>query len=210
MWKSANELVLISFKSWYFTCNLQCCQWQSSHASSTHYFYIAESVMWLNTNTQNAWLLAHCKWLRESAAIFRFTYTVLIITKIYAHKVLIPFHCVNSEVRVISVEVVVLLVSVSIFTDLLTEKGTVVAQWLRWCATNREVAGSIPAGVSGFFIDIKSFRSHYGPGVDSASNRNEFQEYFLWWQLTTVMKYGNLNFLEPSGPLQASNGTAVP
>ena len=30
-----------------------------------------------------------------------------------------------------------------------------------------------------FFIDIKSFRSHYGPGVDSASNRNEFQEYFL-------------------------------
>ena len=29
------------------------------------------------------------------------------------------------------------------------------------------------------FIDIKSFRSHYGPGVDSASNRNENQEYFL-------------------------------
>jgi len=31
-----------------------------------------------------------------------------------------------------------------------------------------------------FFIDIKSFRSHYGPGVDSASNKNEYQEYFLW------------------------------
>jgi len=30
-----------------------------------------------------------------------------------------------------------------------------------------------------FFIDIKSFRSHYGPGVDSASNRNKYQEYFL-------------------------------
>jgi len=25
-----------------------------------------------------------------------------------------------------------------------------------------------------YFIDIKSFRSHYGPGVDSASNRNEY------------------------------------
>ena len=25
-------------------------------------------------------------------------------------------------------------------------------------------------------IDIKSFRSHYGPGVDSASNRNEYRE----------------------------------
>jgi len=24
-----------------------------------------------------------------------------------------------------------------------------------------------------------SFRSHYGPGVDSNSNRNEYQEYFL-------------------------------
>jgi len=28
-------------------------------------------------------------------------------------------------------------------------------------------------------IDIKSFRSHYDPGVDLASNRNEYQEYFL-------------------------------
>ena len=57
--------------------------------------------------------------------------------------------------------------------------GTAVAQWLRRCATNRKVTGSIPAGVGGFFIDIKSFRSHHGPGVDSASNRNEYQEHFL-------------------------------
>jgi len=53
------------------------------------------------------------------------------------------------------------------------------AQWLRCCATNRKVAGSIPAGVSGFFIDIKYFRSHCDPGIDSASNRNEYQDYFL-------------------------------
>ena len=59
-------------------------------------------------------------------------------------------------------------------------KGTVVAQWLRCYVTNRKVAGSIPDCVSGFFIDIKSFRSHYGSGVDSASNRSEYQEYFLW------------------------------
>ena len=64
-------------------------------------------------------------------------------------------------------------------TELLFNMGTAVAQWLRCCATNRKVAGSIPAGVSGFFIDIKFFRSHYGPGIDSASNRNEYQEYFL-------------------------------
>jgi len=36
---------------------------------------------------------------------------------------------------------------------------TAVAQWLWCCATNREVAGSIAASVSGFFIDIKSLRS---------------------------------------------------
>ena len=30
-----------------------------------------------------------------------------------------------------------------------------------------------------FFIDIKTFRSHCGPEVDSSSNRNEYQEYFL-------------------------------
>ena len=59
------------------------------------------------------------------------------------------------------------------------EGGTTVAQWLRCCATIQNVAGSIPAGVIGFFIDIKSFRSHYGPGVDSASNRNEYKEHFL-------------------------------
>jgi len=29
--------------------------------------------------------------------------------------------------------------------------GTAVAQWLRFCATNRKVAGAIPAGVIGIF-----------------------------------------------------------
>ena len=69
--------------------------------------------------------------------------------------------------------------AVSFITFFHIPLGTAVAQWLRCCATNRKIAGSIPASVSGFFIDIKSFRSHYGPGVDSASNRNEYQEYFL-------------------------------
>jgi hypothetical protein len=32
--------------------------------------------------------------------------------------------------------------------------GTVVAQWLRYCATNQKVTGSIPDGVMEFFIDI--------------------------------------------------------
>ena len=32
--------------------------------------------------------------------------------------------------------------------------GTAVAQWLRYCATNRKVADSIPDGTLEFFIDI--------------------------------------------------------
>ena len=58
-------------------------------------------------------------------------------------------------------------------------QGTSVAQRLSCCSTNRKIAGSIIAGVSEFFIDIKSFRSHYDPGVESASDRNEYQEYFV-------------------------------
>jgi hypothetical protein len=88
---------------------------------------------------------------------------------------------------------------------------------LMCCATNRKVAGSIPAGVTGFSIDIKSVRLHYVPGVDSASNKNEYQEYFLGVKAdnlppscAVVTKSGNLNYLEPSGPLQACNGTALP
>ena len=89
--------------------------------------------------------------------------------------------------------------------------GTAVAQWLRYCATNRKVTGSIPGGVSGFFIDIKSFRSHYDPGVDSASNKNEYQEYFLrgkggrWVRLATyhhpVLLSCNLGTLTSWNPL---------
>jgi len=46
--------------------------------------------------------------------------------------------------------------------------------WLRHCATNRKVAGSIPNGNFGIFHF--SFRSHHGPGFDSAFIRNEQQE----------------------------------
>ena len=35
-----------------------------------------------------------------------------------------------------------------------TQHSNAVAQWLRCCATNPKVAGSIPDGVIGIFIDI--------------------------------------------------------
>jgi hypothetical protein len=63
----------------------------------------------------------------------------------------------------------------------------------------------------------------YGPGVDSTSSRNEYQEYFLGvkadgaygWQpyhihVPTVFKSGSLDHLEPWGPVQACTGIALP
>jgi hypothetical protein len=41
---------------------------------------------------------------------------------------------------------------------------------------NNKVSGSNPDEVD--FSIYLSFQPHYGPGVDSASNRNEYQEYF--------------------------------
>ena len=53
--------------------------------------------------------------------------------------------------------------------------GTQSRSWLRHCPTSRKVAGSVPDRVIGIFQST----SHYGPGVDSAFNRDECQEYFL-------------------------------
>jgi len=79
----------------------------------------------------------------------------------------------------------------------------------------RKFAGSIS------FIDIKSFRSQHGRGVDSASNRNEYQEHFregvgggvkatgACKACAVVTKFGKLNFPEPSVPLRTCNGTEL-
>jgi hypothetical protein len=53
--------------------------------------------------------------------------------------------------------------------------GTAVAQWLRYCATNQNVVGSIPDDVMEIFIDINPFDRNL---VDLSSKRNEYREYF--------------------------------
>ena len=50
---------------------------------------------------------------------------------------------------------------------------------MRHCATSRKFAVSILDGVIGISSMILSFLLHYGPGVDSVSNTNEYQKYFL-------------------------------
>jgi hypothetical protein len=73
----------------------------------------------------------------------------------------------------------------------------------------------LPVASSEFFIDI-ILRPHYGSEVDSASNRNGYQEHFLvckrgrcvWLHVPIVLKSVSLNLLEPSGTVQACNGIA--
>ena len=100
--------------------------------------------------------------------------------------------------------------------------GTAVAQWLRCCVTNRKVAGSIPDGVIGIFLCYNP--SDRTMALGSTQPLTEMSTRSISWgtggrcvRLTTlppscavVTKSGNLNFLEPSGSVQACNGTALP
>jgi hypothetical protein len=49
--------------------------------------------------------------------------------------------------------------------------------WLRHYATSRKVAGSNPDEVIEFFFNLPNPSNSTGPGVDSASTRNEYQDY---------------------------------
>jgi hypothetical protein len=62
-----------------------------------------------------------------------------------------------------------------VFNVLLSVMCTRWRSRLRHCAISWKVAGSIPDGAIGIF------HLHSGPGVDSASNRNEYQENFRGW-----------------------------
>jgi hypothetical protein len=54
--------------------------------------------------------------------------------------------------------------------------GTLYRSRLRHYATNRKVAGWIPDEVIGFLSSPNLSSRTSGPGVDPASNRNEYQE----------------------------------
>jgi hypothetical protein len=51
--------------------------------------------------------------------------------------------------------------------------------WLRHCAISWKAASSIPDGINGIFLLAESVGLHYDLGIDSVSNINEYQEYFL-------------------------------
>ena len=66
------------------------------------------------------------------------------------------------------------------------EWGTQWRSWLTHCATSQKVAGSIPNGVTGIFHWPNPSGRTMAPGVDSASNRNGYQEYFLGVKAATA------------------------
>jgi hypothetical protein len=94
--------------------------------------------------------------------------------------------------------------------------------WLRHCATSRKVAGSILDGI------IEIFHWHNPSGRTMAMESTHLTKMstrnISWgvkaagaqvWQhchlhVPIVLKSGSLNVLEPSGPVQACNGVALP
>ena len=107
--------------------------------------------------------------------------------------------------------------------DTIWNRGTAVAQWLRCHATNQKVAGLIPDGVIGIFHwhkvppialwpwDRLSLEQRWIPGAFPGIKGGRCVSLTtLPPSCAVVMKSGNFNFLEPSGPLQDCNGSALP
>jgi hypothetical protein len=69
-----------------------------------------------------------------------------------------------------------LTLSIMLVTATVGDRGSTMAKVLRYKSEDRWFD---PRWRHGIFRWHKSFSSHYVPGVDSASNRNEYREYFL-------------------------------
>jgi len=95
--------------------------------------------------------------------------------------------------------------------------------WFRHWATSRKVAGSIPDGIIGIFHwhnpSGRTMALGLTQPLTEMSTRNlswaikaagayGWQPYHL--HVPTVMKPGNVSLLEPSGPVQACTGIALP
>jgi hypothetical protein len=89
--------------------------------------------------------------------------------------------------------------------------------WLRQYTTSQKVAGSISDGVIGIFnwhnpsgraMALGSTTISWGAGGVEAAGAWGWQPYHL--HVPIVLKFGSLILLEPSGPVQACNGIALP
>jgi hypothetical protein len=101
--------------------------------------------------------------------------------------------------------------------------GTRWPSWLRYCATSRKVAGSIPVGVDGIFhwhkpsghtmalVLTKPLKEMSTTDISwrvKVAGMYSWRPYHL--HVPTVLKSGSLNLLELSGPVLACNWIALP
>jgi hypothetical protein len=95
--------------------------------------------------------------------------------------------------------------------------------WLRHCATSQKVKGLIPDGVTGIFHwhnpyscttalrltqPLTEMSTRNISWSVKAASAQGWPPYHL--HVPTVLKSGSINLLEPSGPVQACNGIALP
>jgi hypothetical protein len=102
------------------------------------------------------------------------------------------------------------------------KRGTRWRSWLKHCATSRKIAGPIPDGVIGIFhLNNPSGRTmalgvtqpltemtirNISSGLKAAGAQG-WKPYYI--HVPIVLKFGSLNILKPSGPVQACNGIAL-
>jgi len=94
--------------------------------------------------------------------------------------------------------------------------------WLRHCATSRKVVGSIPDGVIGIFHCHNPSGRTMTLGLTQPLTEMSIRNiswvvkapgalgWHYYLHVPIVLKSGSLNLLEPSGPVQACNGVALP
>jgi hypothetical protein len=111
------------------------------------------------------------------------------------------------------------IIFLEIATTMWISSGRQWHNWLRHCSTSQKVTDLIPSGVIGIFHWHNPSGCPMDPGVNWASNRNEYQENFLWGKgsqcvgLTLLPSCANcleIWRLQTPETLRACTGIALP
>ena len=122
---------------------------------------------WLVTKERNRYVITVCGDNRATRQTKHYNST---LRRVRATFLIVGYYYIENE-RVLALDI-------RHANLMFSPRDTRWRSWFRHCPTSQKVAGSIPDGVIGIFhLHNRSGRTI--PGVDSASDRNEYQEYFL-------------------------------